>query len=209
MSNQIAGALWYPSLHYLLNNIRTKVKNNKDNNALKATIFKADVSITDLDRNYFADHSLTIARHPSESDERMMLRLIAFILNADERLEFTKGLSEVDDPDIWRKDFSEQIELWVELGTPSEQRVKKGCNQSQLMRVYSYADNSYEEYLKKEQGKLGMKNNLEMFSFDATLASQLAELANRNMQIQVTIQDGALWFNLGNDTLEITPTKRI
>lgn len=189
--------------------VETVLKNNKDNNALKATIFKADISITDLDRNYFADHSLTIARHPSESDQRMMLRVLAFILNADEKLEFTKGLSEVEDPDIWLKDYSDQILLWIELGTPSEQRVKKGCNQSRQMRVYAYADNAFEEYLKKEQGKLAMKNNLEFFSFSNEVAEQLADIVERNMQIQITIQDGVVWFNVGEVTLEIVPSKRL
>jgi len=189
--------------------VETVLKNNKDNNALKATIFKADISITDLDRNYFADHSLTIARHPSESDQRMMLRVLAFILNADEKLEFTKGLSEVEDPDIWLKDYSDQILLWIELGTPSEQRVKKGCNQSRQMRVYAYADNAFEEYLKKEQGKLAMKNNLEFFSFPNEVAEQLADIVERNMQIQITIQDGVVWFNIGEVTLEIVPSKRL
>ena len=189
--------------------VESVLKNNKDNNALKATIFKADISITDLDRNYFADHSLTIARHPSESDQRMMLRVLAFILNADEKLEFTKGLSEVEDPDIWLKDYSDQILLWIELGTPSEQRVKKGCNQSRQMRVYAYADNAFEEYLKKEQGKLAMKNNLEFFSFPNEVAEQLADIVERNMQIQITIQDGVVWFNVGEVTLEIVPSKRL
>ena len=191
------------------NQVETVLKNNKDNNALKATIFKADISITDLDRNYFADHSLTIARHPSESDQRMMLRVLAFILNADEKLEFTKGLSEVEDPDIWLKDYSDQILLWIELGTPSEQRVKKGCNQSRQMRVYAYADNAFEEYLKKEQGKLAMKNNIDFFSFPNEVAEQLANIVERNMQIQITIQDGVVWFNVGEVTLEIVPSKRL
>ncbi len=189
--------------------VETVLKNNKDNNALKATIFKADISITDLDRNYFADHSLTIARHPSESDQRMMLRVLAFILNADEKLEFTKGLSEVEDPDIWLKDYSDQVLLWIELGTPSEQRVKKGCNQSRQMRVYAYADNAFEEYLKKEQGKLAMKNNIDFFSFPNEVAEQLANIVERNMQIQITIQDGVVWFNVGEVTLEIVPSKRL
>ena len=99
--------------------------------ALKATIFKVDISISDMDRHYYADHNLTIARHPSENDERMMLRVLAFILNASETLSFTKGLSEVDDPDLWQKNLHGDIERWIELGQPSEQRIKKGCNQSQ------------------------------------------------------------------------------
>lgn len=173
--------------------------------ALKATIFKADVSITDLDRNYFQEHNLTIARHPSENDERMMLRLLAFILNANENLEFTRGLSEDDEPDIWQKNYSGEIELWLELGTPSEQRVKKGCNQAQQMMIYAYDDNVFQEYWKKEGNKLSMRNNLQVVTIDADLAQQLSQITDRNMQIQVTIQDGVMYFTLGDTSLEITP----
>jgi len=164
--------------------------------ALKATIFKADISITDMDRNYYSDHNLTIARHPSENDERMMLRIIAFIVNAHERLQFTKGLSDDDVPDLWQKSFSDEIELWIELGQPSEQRIKKGCNQSQEMMIYAYADNSFDVWWKKEQSKLQLRKNLSVFSLPASLAPTLANAVQRSMQIQVTIQAGQIWLTI-------------
>ncbi|NVK24473.1 MAG: YaeQ family protein [Gammaproteobacteria bacterium] len=164
--------------------------------ALKATIFKADISITDMDRNYYNDHNLTIARHPSENDERMMLRIIAFIVNASERLEFTKGLSDDEVPDLWQKAYSDEIELWVELGQPSEQRIKKGCNQSQQMLIYSYADNSFNEWWKKEHNKLATRKNLTVYTLPETLSSTLANLVQRSMQIQVTIQDAQIWLTI-------------
>lgn len=167
--------------------------------ALKATIFKADISITDMDRNYYNDHSLTIARHPSENDARMMLRIVAFIVNAHERLQFTKGLSDDDVPDLWQKSFSDEIELWVELGQPSEQRIKKGCNQSQHMMIYSYADNSFDAWWKKEQNKLQARKNLSIFTLPETLSDALTNAVQRSMQIQVTIQDSQIWLTIEGD----------
>ncbi len=171
--------------------------------ALKATIFKADISITDMDRNYYNDHNLTIARHPSENDERMMLRIVAFIVNAHERLQFTKGLSDDDVPDLWQKSFSDEIELWIELGQPSELRIKKGCNQSQQMMIYSYADNSFDAWWKKEHNKLQTRQNLSVYTLPESMSSVLANAVQRSMQIQVTIQDGQMWLTIeGADTTE-------
>ncbi|TRY32355.1 YaeQ family protein [Aliiglaciecola sp. M165] len=164
--------------------------------ALKATIFKADLSITDMDRNYYNDHNLTIARHPSENDERMMLRIIAFIVNAHERLQFTRGLSNDEEPDLWQKNFSDEIELWIELGQPSEQRIKKGCNQSQQMQLYSYANNSFEVWWKKEKTKLKARKNLSVFTVPEELGAKLASTVHRTMQIQATVQDGQIWLTI-------------
>ncbi len=174
--------------------------------ALKATIFKVELSISNMDKNYYADHSLTIARHPSESDKRMLLRLVAFAFNAHEQLEFTKGLSDVDTPDLWQKSYSDEIELWIELGQPSEQRIKKGCNQSQRMIVYSYDNNAFDEWWKKEQNALNTRKNLTIATVSETTIEQLAELVTRQMHIQVTIQDGQAWFNLNDETQELSLT---
>ena len=161
--------------------------------------------------NYYNDHHLTIARHPSENDERMMLRLVAFIANANEHLQFTRGLSEDHEPDLWQKSFSDDIELWIELGQPSEQRIKKGCNQSQHMMLYSYADNSFNEWWKKEQNKLRTRDNLSVFTLPEALAETLSNNVSRSMQIQVTIQDGQMWLNITgdnhNDSLEVVIEK--
>src|SRR5680860_958910 len=105
--------------------------------ALKATIFKATLNIADMDRHYYADHQLTLAQHPSENDERMMIRLLAFALNAREGLEFTKGLSTDDEPELWQKSLSDEIELWIELGLPDESRLRKACNRSKQVILYT------------------------------------------------------------------------
>ena len=174
--------------------------------SLKATIFKVDLSITDMDRHYYADHQLTIARHPSESDKRMMLRILAFAMNASDTLTFTKGLSDVEEPDLWQKNYSDVIEQWIELGQPSEQRIKKGCNQSEQMCVYSYHNGMFENWWKKEQSSLEARKNLSVYTIDESIIEALTLAVNRQMQIQCTIQDGQAWFNFGEENVEVTLT---
>lgn len=174
--------------------------------SLKATIFKVDLSITDMDRHYYADHQLTIARHPSESDKRMMLRILAFAMHASETLSFTKGLSDVEEPDIWQKDYSDVLEQWIELGQPSEQRIKKGCNQSQQMTVYSYHNGMFENWWQKEKNALMTRKNLSIYTIAESIIESLTLAVSRQMQIQCTIQDGQAWFNFGEETVEVSLT---
>jgi len=173
--------------------------------ALKATIFKAHLSISDMDRNYYAEHDLTLARHPSENNQRMMLRLLAFIFNASEQLSFTKGLSDVDVPDLWQKNLHDGIELWIELGQPSATRIKKGCNQAKQMKIYSYADSAFNLWWQKEQGPLLLRTNLEVVSIAAELAESLASVVERQMDLQCTISEGQLWLTVNEQSIEVTP----
>lgn len=106
--------------------------------ALKSTIYKAELQIADMDRHYYADHALTVARHPSETDERMMVRIVAFALFAHERLEFCKGLSDVDEPDLWQKDLTGAIDVWIEAGQPDERRIAKAAGRAGQVTVIAY-----------------------------------------------------------------------
>jgi len=173
--------------------------------ALKATIFKATLNIADMDRQYYGDHHLTIARHPSETDERMMIRLLAFVLNASEHLEFTKGISTDDEPDLWRKSLSDEIELWIELGLPDESRLRKACNRSDQVILYTYGGRAVPLWWEKHHGKLTRFNNLTIIDLPQDDTEALASLAKRGMHLQCTIQDGEV--SIGNeDTLvSITP----
>ena len=110
--------------------------------AFKATIFKADLQIADMDRHYYHDHALTIAQHPSETDERMMMRLLAFALHAHEALAFGKGISVDDEPDVWQKDLTGAIDLWIDVGLPDEKRIRKACGRARHVFIYSYAQRS-------------------------------------------------------------------
>ena len=161
--------------------------------ALKATIYKADVQIADMDRHYYQDHGLTLARHPSETDERMMIRLLAFAIHASEALTFTKGLFDTDEPDLWQKDLTGAIELWIEVGQPDEKRIMKACGRSEQVIVYSYSATSHIWY-KQIANKLERARNLSVINIPAEASAQLEALASRNMQLQCTIQDGQIYL---------------
>ncbi len=165
--------------------------------ALTATIFKADVQIADMDRHYYADHHLTIARHPSETDERMMVRLVAFALHASEHLEFTKGLCADDEPEIWEKSFADEIELWVDVGLPDERRIRKGCHRAKRVFIYAYGGNAARLWWDRIATHLTRFTNLNVSHLPATATRELEALVQRSMQLQVTIQDAQIWVSNG------------
>ena len=173
--------------------------------AIKPTIFKAEIQITDMDRNYYEDHQLTMARHPSENDERLMVRLLAFALNASESLQFCKGLSTEDEPDLWQKSLSDEIEVWIDLGQPDEKRIRKACGRSRQVLIYTYQHNSAAAWWEQNKNKFERFNNLSVINFADQAVSSLGQLAARSMRLQCTIQDGQLWFGNGEQSLELTP----
>ena len=173
--------------------------------ATKATIFKADLQIVDMDRNYYQDHALTLARHPSETDERMMLRLLAFARHASDTLVFTRGLSSSDEPDLWQKDLTGIIELWIELGQPDEKRIRKACGRSQQVVIYCYSGNSASIWWEQIGTALAKIKNLTVLNIATDNSKALARLAQRNMQLQATIQDGAIWMADNESNVEVTP----
>ncbi len=173
--------------------------------ALKSTIYKADVQISDMDRHYYANHPLTIARHPSETDERMMMRVLAFVIHASESLSFGKGLSSDEEPDLWQKDLTGAIDLWVEVGLPDEKRILKACGRSSKVIVYTYASNSG-IWWKGIGNRIERAKNLAVISIPSDTSLELSRLAQRNMQLQCTIQDGALWFSAGEQSVHVELT---
>lgn len=170
--------------------------------ALKATVCKAELNIADMDRGYYADHELTLAQHPSENDERLMLRLLAFVLYAHEGLVFTKGLSEPDEPDIWQKDLTGTIELWIDLGQPDEKRVMKACGRSRQVVVISYGT-TVPIWWEGVAPKLARANNLVVKRLVAQGDTPLASFVQKNMKLQCTVQDGQLWLSDGDRSAQI------
>jgi uncharacterized protein YaeQ len=173
--------------------------------ALKATIFKAELAIADMDRHYYATHQLTLARHPSENDERMMLRLVAFALNAHEQLQFTKGLSTDNEPDLWQKSLSDEIDLWIDLGQPSEKRIRQACGKAKQVKIYTYGGNTAEAWWQQAAKICIRHSNLQVINIDATTSEQLAELTERTMQLQVNIQDDELLISSSKGSVTFTP----
>jgi uncharacterized protein YaeQ len=177
--------------------------------ALKATIFKADLQLTDMDRHYYQGHALTIARHPSETDERMMMRLLAFAINAHESLSFGKGLSADDEPDLWKKDLTGAIELWIEVGQPDEKRILRACGRAEKVNVYTYGSNSA-AWWNQLGSRVERAKNLVVFNVRPEASQALAALAQRTMQLQCTIQDEQIWLSDGSETVlvDLTVMKR-
>ncbi len=168
--------------------------------ALKATIHKAALQVADMDRSYYADHALTVARHPSETDERMMVRLLAFALNAHEHLAFGKGLSDTEEPDLWEKDLTGAIAHWIEVGQPDDKRLLRACGRARRVSVYAYGS-SAELWWKAIAEKLARARNLAVWRVPAEAGPALAKLAARSMQLQCTVQDGHVWFSDAGETV--------
>ncbi|PKH22818.1 hypothetical protein CIG19_12670 [Enterobacterales bacterium CwR94] len=174
--------------------------------ALKATVYKANVNIADMDRNVFLDTVLTVARHPFETESRMMLRLLAWICHADERLQFTRGLCADDEPEIWQLNDHQAIERWIELGLPDEKRLRKACHRADHVWLYAYNGRAGQIWWQHNRDKLAQFGNLTIrFIDDAQLAS-LAELATRNLTIQATLQEGVIWLSTDERHVELTFT---
>ena len=183
--------------------------------ALKSTIFKANLSIADIDHGYYADHALTLAHHPSETDERMMVRLVALALNAhqlsdmcngDGTLAFGAGLSDPEDPDVSLTDFTGAKRLWIEVGQPEEKPIAKACNKSDAVVLYAF-HHAAEVWWKGLEGKLARLNKLQVWRIPSETSQSLAELAERSMQLQATIQEGALTLSSNLGTVFIEPLR--
>jgi uncharacterized protein YaeQ len=177
--------------------------------ALSSTIFKVALQISDMDRNYYAEHLLTLARHPSETDERMMVRLLAFALHADESLNFTKGLSADDEPDLWQKSLTNEIELWVDVGLPDERRIRKACSRSEQVFIYSYGARGADLWWQKIHGNLERFKNLSVLEIPNEAMTELGQMAQRNMQLQCTVQEGEIWINTDEQSCYIAPLMRM
>ena len=171
--------------------------------ALKATIFKADLSISDMDRNYYNDHSVTIARHPSENDERMMVRLLVFALNAHDALVFGEKIGNGDEPDLWQRDLTGAIDRWIDVGQPDEKQVRKACGRARRVFVYPYGGNAAAIWWNGVKGSLEKLENLTVICLPAEASTILAKLAQRTMKLQCTIQDNQVWLTDGNETVHI------
>ncbi len=173
--------------------------------AQKATIYKVELSVSDMDRHYYEMHKLTVAKHPSETDERLMVRVLAFALNAHEHLEMTKGLSTDDEPDIWQKSLSGELELWVALGLPSEKVVRQSCGKADKVVVYSYGGRTADMWWEKIKNSTTRFDNLQVMNLPEGETDDLGALAKRSMQVQVNIQDGEVMISVDDTIVYVTP----
>ena len=171
--------------------------------ALKSTIFKAEVAIADIDRGYYQDHVLRIAQHPSETHERMMVRLLAFALHADDALEFGRGISTDDEPDLWRRDLTGAIKAWIDVGLPDEREVRKACGRADQVHILAYGGRAVDLWWQAAREKLERQDRLSVSEVPLEASRALAELADRTMRLQVTIQEGHVLVGNGATTVGV------
>jgi uncharacterized protein YaeQ len=174
--------------------------------ASNATIYKATLQISDMDRHYYEEHALTLARHPSETDERMMVRLLAFALHAHEALSFGRGLSTEEEPALWHKDLTGAIDLWIEVGQPEEKTVRRACGRAKQVYVYTYGGRGADQWWEKNLVALDRLNNLTVMNLPLDGSRALTTLAQPSMQLQCTIQEGQIWMAGGEHTAHIELT---
>lgn len=177
--------------------------------APKATVYKAELQVTDMDRHYYASHDLVLAQHPSETEARLMVRLITFALFADERLEFGRGLSNEEEPDLWRRDYTGDIEQWIDLGQPDESRIRKASGRSRQVVVVNYSGNAAQIWWDRIANSLTRLKNLTVVDFDPAKIDEVVGLLQRSMRLTAMIQDGELQLMSESETVTMTPVWRV
>jgi uncharacterized protein YaeQ len=178
--------------------------------ALKATIFKATLQIADMERNYYGDHAITLARHPSETDERLMVRLLAFCLHADPALSFGKGLSTLEEPDLWLKDLTGQTNLWIDVGQPEDKRVRRACGRADNVVIYTYGTRAG-IWWQKTESALARCDNLTVIHLATAETQALSALVRPRMDLSCSLQDGQALIADSNRSVqvEMQPLKNV
>ncbi len=177
--------------------------------ALNSTVVKAELQVSDMDRHYYATHNLTLAQHPSETDERLMVRVLAFALYADERLEFGRGISDEDEPSLWKRDYTGEMELWVELGHPDESRIKKASGRAQQVVVVNYGGRASDIWWDKIASSLTRLKNVTVIDIPAEVVDALPAIGERGMRLNALIQDGELQLMGERGSTSLRPTVRM
>lgn len=175
--------------------------------AINATIIKTQLQLADMDKHIYQDFNLTLAQHPSENAQRLMIRILAFALNASDDLTFTKGLCADDEPELWQRSLTDEIELWIELGTPDEKRLKKACSKSQHVMLYTYGGGTADVWWQQQESKLQSMSKLRVFNLPAAQTQELAQLLQKNMSLQFSIQDGEVMVSSEVGVVTLTPER--
>jgi len=177
--------------------------------AIKSTIFKAELALADMTRSLYRDFSLTIARHPSETDERMMVRLLAFALHAGDGLSFGRGLSAEDEPDLWERDLTGSVVRWIDVGLPDERDVRKALGRASEVDVYAYGGRAVDLWWSKARAKLETQPRLAVVQLPLDSTRALAQLAARSMRLTCSIDEGSVMLadSASAVAIELVPLK--
>ncbi len=172
--------------------------------AIRSTIFKLTLDVSDIDRGYYQSHALTVARHPSETDERMMVRILAFALHASEQLEFGKGLSADDEPALWERDLTGNITHWIDVGLPDERVLRRACGRSEAVTLYAYGTGrTVDMWWQQNQAALLKQEKFTLKTVSANSSKALAAMADRALALQCMIQEGEIWVSDANERVQI------
>ena len=170
--------------------------------ALRSTVYKTDLQVSDLDRQAFESQPLALALHPSETEERMMVRLLAYALHIGEGLAFGRGISSDDEAAVWQHDLAGNLQLWVEVGLPDERLLRRASGRAREVVLYAYGGRAVSVWWQQNRDTLARLGNLRVLEVPQDFSRALAACANRNMAVQVTVQDGLMWFAVGDTTVE-------
>lgn len=162
--------------------------------ALSSSIYKVDVNLSNLDTHYYQNLNLTIARHPSETEARMMYRLLTFLYCAHEDLEFTKGLGDVDEPALWQKNRMGEIIQWIDLGMPDLKRIRQSLGKSHFVKVFTYQEDRAIEWYEKIKGSLTGSDKLQVFHFKVADEEAIDRFVERSMKLSCIIEEGRIQF---------------
>jgi uncharacterized protein YaeQ len=174
--------------------------------ALKSIIYKTELQISDIGRHYYETHNLTLALHPSETEERMMIRLAAFAWHAQDMLSFTKGLSEISEPDIWVKNYTDEIELWIDIGQPDDDRIRRSSAKANEVAVYDF-HSSNNVWWQAIENKLTRFDNVHVWQIDSEMSHELSRLAGRNMRLSCTVDHDDMWLTGESRDVHLTRIK--
>lgn len=171
--------------------------------AIRATVCKVSLDVSDIDRDYYAEHRLTVSREPSEPDERFMARVLAFALNASEDLAFARGQPEADEPELWRRDYDGRVRLWIEVGLPDPRRLRKAAARADEVLLYLYHGRQAGVWLEQNRAELEDIPKLRMVELSAETVKRLAAMAGKSINLSLLVQDGQACLDDGKDRVEI------
>lgn len=168
--------------------------------ALGATIYNFDVELSDTDRNVYETLALRVAQHPSESEEYLVARVLAYLLEFTEGIEFSRGISTPDEPAIAVRDLTGAIKTWIDVGTPDAGRLHKAAKLAARVAVYTHKDPT--QFLKQLAGKtIHNVDALELFAIDRDLVTALVARLERRVAFSLSVSDRELYLSIGDDQL--------
>lgn len=173
--------------------------------ALRATVYRCELTLSDIDRGVYGTFPLTLARHPSETEERLMVRLLAFVLFADPLLAFGRGLSTEGEPDLWQRDATGAIELWIDVGLPDERELRRACGRARQVAVLAYGGRKAQQWWSANAEALARLTNLRVLAIGEEACDGLQAIAARSMSLTATVHDGHVWLSSPTASVEIVP----